>query len=104
VAGRPEATSYPVRRRIFTNPTMNRVTKRADFRTMERLLTYDMMLEVEGVLRSEDVRVNLYRELHPGEMINVRGRDWLVTDVTVAKPNHGLDRRVIAREVAKEGA
>ena len=53
---------------------MNRVTKRTDFHIMERLLTYDIMLEVEGVLRSEDVRVNLYRELHPGETINVRGR------------------------------
>jgi hypothetical protein len=81
---------------------MNQVTKRADFHIMERLLTYDMMLEVEGVLRSEDVRVNLYREVHPGETINVRGRDWLVTVVTVAKPNHGLDRRLIAREVAKD--
>ena len=71
---------------------------------MERLLTYDMMLEVEGVFRSQDVRVNLNREVEPGETINVGGRDWLVTDVTVAKPNRGLDRRPIAREVPRSEA
>ena len=71
---------------------------------MERLLAYDMMLEVEGVLRSQDVRVNLYREILRGETINVHGRDWLVTDVAVAVPNHGLDRRLIAREIVKAAA
>jgi hypothetical protein len=71
---------------------------------MERTLTYDMMLEVEGVLRSQEVRVDLYREVEPGETINVNGRDWLVTDVKVAKPNRGLDRRLIAHEVVKEAA
>jgi hypothetical protein len=71
---------------------------------MERLLTYDMMLEVEGVLRSQDIRVNLYREVEPGETISVRGRDWLVTDVKVARPRHGLDRRLIAREILKAAA
>jgi hypothetical protein len=65
---------------------------------MEKMLRYDMMLEVDGVLRSQDVRVDLDREVHPGETINVHDRDWLVTEVTAAKPNY-LDRRLIAREV-----
>ena len=68
---------------------------------MERLLTYDMMLEVEAVFRSQDVRVTLHREVEPGETISVHGWDWLVTDVVVAKPNHGLDRRLVAQEIVK---
>ena len=71
---------------------------------MEKMLRYDMMLEVDGVLRSQDVRVELDREVQPGETINMHDRDWLVTEVTAAKPNHGLDRRLIAREVVKEAA
>ena len=72
---------------------------------MEKMLRYDMMLEVDGVLRSQDVWVVLDREVHPGETINVHNRDWLVTEVTAANPNHvGLDRRLIAREVVKEAA
>jgi hypothetical protein len=72
---------------------------------MEKMLRYDMMLEVDGVLRSQDVWVELDREVHPGETINVHDRDWLVTEVTAANPNHvGLDRRLIAREVVKEAA
>lgn len=46
-------------------------------------------MEVDGVLRSQDVRVELDREVYPGETINMRDRDWLVTEVTAAKPNHG---------------
>jgi hypothetical protein len=64
---------------------------------MERLLRYDMMLEVNGVLRSQDVRVELDREVYPGETINMHERNWLVTEVTAAKPNHGLDRRCAGR-------
>jgi hypothetical protein len=37
---------------------------------MEKMLRYDMMLEVDGVLRSQDVRVELDREVQPGETIN----------------------------------
>ena len=66
---------------------------------MEKMLRYDMMLEVDGVLRSQDVRVELDREVQPGETINVHERDWLVTEVTAANPTAGLDRRLIAREV-----
>ena len=66
---------------------------------MEKMLRYDMMLEVDGVLRSQDVRVELDREVYPGETINVHDRDWLVAEVTSANPNHDLDRRLIAREV-----
>ena len=71
---------------------------------MEKLLRYDMMLEVDGVLRSQDVRVELDREVRSGETINMHDRDWLVIEVTAAKPNAGLDRRLIAREVVKEAA
>ena len=49
---------------------------------MEKMLRYDMMLEVDGVLRSQDVRVELDREVQPGETINMHERDWLVTEVT----------------------
>jgi hypothetical protein len=73
--------------------------RKGRLRGMEKLLRYDMMLEVDGVLRSQDVRVELDREVEPGETINMHERDWLVTAVTAAKPNHGLDRRLIAREV-----
>jgi hypothetical protein len=34
---------------------------------METPLTYDMRLEVEGVLRSQNLRVKLNRELGAGE-------------------------------------
>jgi hypothetical protein len=71
---------------------------------METILRYDMMLEVEGIYRSSDVRVNLSREIEPGETINLHGRDWLVTEVSVAKSGHGIDRRLVAREVVKEAA
>ena len=73
--------------------------KKGRLRTMEKMLRYDMMLEVDGVLRSQDVRVELDREVHPGETISMHERDWLVTEVTAANPNAGLDRRLIAREV-----
>ena len=78
---------------------MNPTAEREDFCVMEKMLRYDMMLEVDGVLRSQDVRVELDREVQPGETISMHERDWLVTEVTAAKPNHDLDRRLIAREV-----
>ena len=84
---------------MFTNLTMNPTAEREDSCVMEKMLRYDMMLEVDGVLRSQDVRVELDREVQPGETISMHERDWLVTEVTAAKPNHGLDRRLIAREV-----
>jgi hypothetical protein len=78
---------------------MNPTAEREDSCVMEKMLRYDMMLEVDGVLRSQDVRVELDREVQPGETISMHERDWLVTEVTAAKPNHDLDRRLIAREV-----
>ena len=73
--------------------------KEGRLRIMEKMLRYDMMLEVDGVLRSQDVRVELDREVHPGETIIMHDRHWIVTKVTTAKPNHDLDRRLIACEV-----
>jgi len=68
---------------------------------METPLTYDMMLEVEGVLRSQNLRVRLNRELGARETIHVHGRDWLVTEVVVALPNPAFDRRVVAPEIKR---
>jgi hypothetical protein len=93
-------------RQPFTGPTpdLHQLDFESDggegrLRVMEEKLRYDMMLEVDGVLRSQDVRVELDREVQPGETINMRDGAWLVTEVTAAEPNHGLDRRLIAREV-----
>ena len=66
---------------------------------MEKILRYDMMLEVEGILRSREVRARLDREIHPGETIKVHDRDWVVIEVRAAKPNHCFDRRLVAREI-----
>ena len=62
-------------------------------------LTYDLVLETTGILRSSDLRVRLDRDLVPGETVAYHGRRWLVTDVESARPNAGIDRRAIAREL-----
>lgn len=66
---------------------------------MGNSLSYDLMLETNGILRSRDLRLSLDKDLVAGEMINVYGREWLVTGVESAKPNGTIDRRAIAREV-----
>jgi hypothetical protein len=68
---------------------------------MQNVLTYDLMLEPAGILRSEDIRTELERDLEPGETIALRGRRWLVTDVMRSRVR-GSDRRAIAREVVDE--
>jgi hypothetical protein len=70
---------------------------------MEKTLTYDLMLEVSGVLRSLDLRVRLNRELSLGDTIRTRGRRWVVTDVHPALQS-GLDVRAIAREIVEARA
>ena len=67
---------------------------------MGRELCYDLMLEVEGVMRSQPVRMRLDRELVPGETIEVHGRRWQVTRIGPARSLH-VDRRVVAREVVE---
>ena len=67
---------------------------------MGRELCYDLMLEVEGVMRSQPVRMHLDRELEAGETIDVHGRRWKVTRVGPARSLH-VDRRVVAREVVE---
>ena len=62
-------------------------------------LTYDLVLESTGILRSHDLRIGLDRDLVPGETIAYHGRRWLVTVVESAKSNAGIDRRAIAREL-----
>ena len=61
-------------------------------------LTYDLMLEVKGVLRSIPARVRLASELQVGETLNLRDRQWIVSKVERID-REGLDRRVVAREV-----
>jgi hypothetical protein len=65
---------------------------------MAKDLAYDMMLEVQGLIRSIGVRTRLDRELRVGESFDMRGRHWVVAKVdTVHKA--GLDRRLVAREL-----
>ena len=61
-------------------------------------LTYDLMLEVQGVLRSIPVRTRLGSELSVGETFDFRGRRWVVSKVDRID-REDLDRRVLAREV-----
>ena len=65
---------------------------------MAQDLAYDMMLEVQGLIRSLAVRTTLDRELRVGETFSLRGRQWVVSNVHLAN-REGLDRRVIAREL-----
>jgi hypothetical protein len=65
------------------------------------MLSYDLMLEVDGVLRSRDLRTKLDRDLEPGERIGVYGRKWVVT--VVRQGGGELDRRAIAHEIVDEG-
>jgi hypothetical protein len=65
---------------------------------MAKDLAYDMMLEVQGLIRSFGVRTTLDRDLRVGESFDLHGRHWVVARVdTVHKDD--LDRRLVAREV-----
>jgi hypothetical protein len=68
---------------------------------MARDLAYDMMLEVQGLIRSLAVRTTLDRELRVGEKFRFQGRDWVVERVQ-SVTSAELDRRVVAREIASE--
>ncbi|MGH3005734.1 MAG: hypothetical protein ACRDOS_07525 [Gaiellaceae bacterium] len=48
---------------------------------MTQDLAYDMMLEVQGLIRSVAVRTRLDRELRIGETFSMRGRRWVVSEV-----------------------
>jgi hypothetical protein len=61
-------------------------------------LTYDLMLETTGILRSTDVRLRLDRDLEQGQMVEFHGRRWVLTEVHQAGPGADIDRRAIARE------
>ena len=76
---------------------------RQDARRMGRELCYDVMLEVEGIMRSERLRIRLDRELRAGETIDLAGRRWEVTRVRPAR-SLLVDRRVVAREVPESAA
>jgi hypothetical protein len=69
---------------------------------MANALTYDLMLETAGILRSEEIQTELNRELEAGETITLLGRRWLVTDVAMGLGGRP-DRRAIAREIVDEG-
>jgi hypothetical protein len=69
-------------------------------------LNYDLMLEVEGVLRSISMRARLPWDLRVGETLDLHGRQWVV--LKVDQVDHvdpdDLDRRVLAREVETDVA
>jgi hypothetical protein len=65
---------------------------------MSAELTYDLMLEVTGVLRSIPVRAKLDSDLRVGEIFDLRGRRWIVSSVDQIGAED-FDRRVVAREV-----
>jgi uncharacterized Zn finger protein len=67
---------------------------------MGRDLHYDLMLEVEGVLRSRRVRMRFDRELELGETLELDGRRWRVAGVHPGRSLH-VDRRVVAREIVE---
>jgi len=62
--------------------------------------TYDLMLEVTGVLRSIPVRTKLDSNLRVGETFDLRGRRWIVSSVDQIG-GEDFDRRAVAREVAE---
>jgi len=68
---------------------------------MARDLAYDMMLEVQGLIRSLAVRTTLDRDLRVGETFNFQDRDWVVERVQPVASGE-LDRRLVAREIASE--
>jgi hypothetical protein len=67
---------------------------------MSAELTYDLMLEVTGVLRSILVRTKLDSDLRVGETFDLRGRRWVVSSVDQIG-GEDFDRRAVAREVAE---
>jgi hypothetical protein len=67
---------------------------------MSAELTYDLMLEVTGVLRSIPVRTKLDFDLRVGETFDLRGRRWVVSSVDQIG-GEDFDRRAVAREVAE---
>ena len=62
-------------------------------------LTYDLMLETTGILRSADVRLSIDRDLEQGDTVESHGRRWVLTEVHDAGPGADIDRRAIAREL-----
>jgi hypothetical protein len=58
------------------------------------------MLEVQGVLRSQTMRMRLNRELAVGETLDAHGRRW---EITSPRPANSLrlDRRIVAREMVE---
>jgi hypothetical protein len=65
---------------------------------MSAELTYDLMLEVKGVLRSITLRTKLDSDLKVGETFDFRGRRWVVSKVDEVWRDD-LDRRVVAQQV-----
>jgi hypothetical protein len=89
--GRATTQFFPV---VFCRPVGQ------DARRMGREIHYDLMLEVEGIMRSRSVRMRLDRELEAGETIDLNGRRWQVTRIGPARSLH-VDRRVVAREIVE---
>ena len=68
---------------------------------MARDLAYDMMLEVQGLIRSLALRTTFDRELRVGETFVLHGREWVVERVAPVSAAD-FDRRLVAREVESE--
>ena len=65
---------------------------------MTQDLAYDIMLEVQGLIRSLAVRTTLDREFRAGETFRLHDFDWVVERVDAVTEEH-VDRRLVAREL-----
>ena len=73
-------------------------TTRGENQHTARDLAYDMMLEVQGLIRSLALRTTLDRDLRVDETFMLHGREWVVERVApVAAAD--FDRRLVAREI-----
>jgi hypothetical protein len=64
---------------------------------MRNELMYDLMLEARA-LRSRALQIRRERELEPGDVLDLDGRRWEVTQVGPSRFLR-VDRRVVAREI-----
>jgi hypothetical protein len=67
-------------------------------------LTYDVLLEVPGLLRSRDLRAELPSDIQPGGRLELAGRTWIVADVFNATSTRArVDRHLVARPADPDG-
>ena len=88
-------STFTGRIRVYRPRSCNSTTGDSD---VPAELTYDLMLEVKGVLRSITVRTKLDSDLKVGESFDFGGRRWVVSKVNEVWRDD-LDRRVVAEQV-----